>query len=154
MSVINSVEIQLYNNDELIDNTYFINSLIYNDSFWNSTETFQATQICEKILITLINNDYPFNKIVIKHSGNDEIFKKNNDKTYEYEWKYNDKTKFKRTNIINCNCFKDAYEVYIYDLITNDYNLGEHYIKYLNNHLNNNDNFYNKKLEKKFNCIK
>lgn len=145
--VINLIKIRLYNNDELIDNKYFINSLILNDPFWNSTENFDHNQIYERIFITLTNINYPFNKIVIKHTGNATIFKKNNDNTYEYEWKYDNKTMFKRTNIINCNCFKDAYEVYIYDKITNGYRLDEHYNKYSNNHSNNNDNYYNSEKE-------
>lgn len=147
MAIINLVEIKLYNNDELIDNKDFINSLISNDPFWNSTETFLSTQICEKILITLINNDYPFNKIEIYNHGNITSFKKYDNNTYEYEWKYQNKTIFKRTNIINCNCFKDVYEVSIYDLITNGHNLDEHYNKYSNNHSNNDDNFYIKEKE-------
>ena len=144
MKHIDLIEIKLYNNDELIDNKDFINSLISNDPFWNSTEKFNLHQICERILITLINNNNTFNKIEIYEFGNITRFKKCNNNTYEYEWLYNDgihnidKLKLKRTNIINCNCFKDVYEVYIYDLIMNDYNIGKDIKKYSNNHSNNN----------------
>ena len=119
MKHINSIEIKLYNNDELIDNKDFINSLISNDLFWNSEEKYYSDEITKRIFITLTNNNYPFNKIKIYHFGNINIFKKCDNNTYEYEWIYNDgihnidELILKRTNIINCNCFKNIFKVYI-----------------------------------------
>lgn len=58
-----------------------------------------------------------------------------------------DEINLKRTNIINCIYFKDVFEVYIYDLITQYYTeQNEDIIKYSNNHLNNDNNLFKRKI--------